>query len=91
MTDSTLFDTNVDDVSKNGGTSLIFSGLAGGLYTFGVNSGAATPNGVALYDIRISTVSASPPVSSVPLPAGLPLLLAGLAGLGLVARRRARS
>jgi hypothetical protein len=32
--------------------------------------------------------SVAPPVSAVPLPAGLPLMLAALGGLGMVARRR---
>jgi hypothetical protein len=39
-------------------------------------------------NIRIDDLNASIPVSAVPLPAGLPLLISGLFGLGMLKRRR---
>jgi len=44
-------------------------------------------------DLRISQIvlDVTPAEAEIPLPAGLPLLLTGLAGLGLMARRRARA
>lgn len=59
-----------------GGTSLIFSGDAG-TYQFALDG----TGGAARYDIRIS---------AVPLPAGLPLMGAGLALMGFVAWNKKR-
>ncbi|MFV0473976.1 MAG: VPLPA-CTERM sorting domain-containing protein [Pikeienuella sp.] len=47
-------------------------------YTFGADIDVTDPNNPG-----------SPPVSAVPLPAGLPLLLSGLAAIGLIRRRSA--
>ncbi len=65
-----------------GDNSFLFSGTAGTLYTFGVDSTVVTPNAAATYDIRIS---------AVPLPAGGLLLLTAIGGLGLSQRRKKAS
>jgi len=73
------FSTDITSVGDNGGTSLIFSGTAGTLYTFAIDSGVPSPSNAATYDIRIS---------AVPLPAGVLLLLSGLGAMGIVRRRK---
>ncbi len=52
-----------------------------------INFGGASPN----QPFTASSAISYNQVSAVPLPAGLPLILSGLAGLGLIARRRRRS
>lgn len=44
-----------------------------------------------LLDNIILSYEDTPPLAPIPLPAGLPLLLGGLAGLGLMARRKGRT
>jgi len=61
------------------GNAFLFSGGPGS-YSFGIEG----QTDAALYDIRIQAASQA---TTVPLPASLPILLAGLAGLGLAARR----
>ena len=65
--------------------------LAGGLIsyiTFGGDGGYVTVSGLTYnYDGTTDGENTDLP-STVPVPAGLPLLLAGLAGLGVLARRR---
>jgi hypothetical protein len=59
--------------------------LANTLYTFTVtNSGLSTQGYLMSIDFTSST-------STVPLPAGLPLLMGGLGVLGLVGRKRRKA
>ncbi|MBN9671307.1 VPLPA-CTERM sorting domain-containing protein [Roseibium aggregatum] len=92
------------EVSDNAGNSAIFSlpsNTSGGFQTIGF---AATGDTVQIrglstvdfgnqFDFFIDNISfneALPPdlVTPVPLPAGIPLMLSGLLGIGLVARRK---
>lgn len=75
------------------GTGLMSEGFIGFVSSFAFNSvtfSQLTSGGFtqafAIDNFKVSNVPPAP----VPLPAGLPLLAAGLAGLGLFARRRAR-
>ena len=75
VVDMATFTTDI-----TGGASLLFSAGAGNYVLQVDGSGAHAPgNGVGLYDIRIS---------AVPLPASAFLLIAGLAGMGAMARRK---
>lgn len=82
--------------------SVLTSGLAGfignGMISIGLTgTGTSTASGAGNLITQFSTNAAAeatvtytytPPTSEVPLPAGLPLLLAGLGGLALVRRRK---
>ncbi|WP_300030774.1 VPLPA-CTERM sorting domain-containing protein [uncultured Roseobacter sp.] len=71
--------TDISDPSDYGTTPTIFRARGGQTYSFGVDSRVAREKGAATYDIRISVV---------PLPAGVLFLMTGLAGLGVLARRK---
>lgn len=92
------------EVSDNAGNSAIFnlpSNFSGGFQTIGF---AATGDEVQIrglptvdfgdqFDFFIDNVSFNQPlppdlVAPIPLPAGLPLMLSGLLGIGLLARRK---
>jgi uncharacterized protein (DUF1501 family) len=97
--ETTTTDYVVSDNAGNTQTFSLIPNLSSGVTTIGI---AATGNTVTIasanddfFDFFIDNVrfnEALPPdldPSSVPLPAGLPLLAAGLAGLGMLRRRKA--
>lgn len=71
---STVYTTDI-----TGGSPVIFTG-GPGTYVFAIDGRGDQGRPVGLYDIKIT---------AVPLPASAFLMLAGLAGIGLVSRRRA--
>lgn len=76
------YSNSVISAADAGGASLIFHATAGS-YVLVVS---ATSDASATYDLRVDAQS----VAEAPLPAALPLLVASLAGLGFVSRRRVR-
>lgn len=82
-------------VGLNGGalTQYTFAALGGAFPSFfdvseitlAYDNGASTANQFYLSSV---TAEEDPNLNEVPLPAGLPLMLAGLAGLGVASRRR---
>lgn len=77
--------------SNGPGTSVLFTTLAGSLLTtsdfLATEIGTITVNGGSSNSLELFEGSLSG-ISPVPLPAALPLMLIGLAGLGIVGRRR---
>lgn len=97
-----LFDTGVMDfsfrtVSLLGTTSIANGAAAAGLHTamalfqIAPNSFYALYNDRWLGDADFDDMIVRIDVAPIPLPAALPLLLAGLGGLGLLAHRRRRA
>ncbi|MEM8796830.1 MAG: VPLPA-CTERM sorting domain-containing protein [Pseudomonadota bacterium] len=76
--DGTTFTDLIFTSTVSSGPSLLFSG-GPGTYSFAIDGSTGPDDGPALYDIEIA---------AVPLPATLPLAIAGFAGLAYVARRR---
>lgn len=75
--------TSVDFTSSVAAGTSIFSNMAAGTYTFTIRGLSGTPsNSGSAYDVAIS---------SVPIPAGLPLLLSALGVAGIAARRKKRA
>lgn len=69
--------------STDEGGVIVLASATGGLNAL---TGLTTPAGTTIG--TVGTLIATIEISEVPLPAGAPLLLAGLAGLGLAKRRR---
>jgi hypothetical protein len=90
LLNGTSFFSLLNQIASNYSTQNPFSTSDTSLFLAGVNEvifNAADAGGAYGFNASI-TVSASP-ASAVPLPAGLPLLLAGLGGLVLMRRRSA--
>ena len=69
----------------DGSLSSLIGETAAGIWTITIgNFSQYDPKRLNSYDVTINTA----PISAVPLPAGLPLLLIGMGGLGLLARKR---
>ncbi len=67
----------------------VFSNVAAGSYFFEVSGTITKPLG-GDYDVKIEAPTGSGPLPSVPEPANMALLLAGLGLMGFMAKRRAR-
>lgn len=83
----------IDSFSSTGGDDNGTQTLSGGIISyieFSGSGGFVTVSGLTYnYDGTTDGVNDDlPPVSAVPLPAGFPLLFAGLIGLGTLARRK---
>ena len=83
----------IDSFSSTGGNDNGTQTLSGGVISyieFSGSGGFVTVSGLTYnYDGTTDGVNDDlPPVSAVPLPAGFPLLFAGLTGLGALARRK---
>ncbi|WP_375229076.1 VPLPA-CTERM sorting domain-containing protein [Roseobacter sp. S98] len=78
-TDETFRTTNLFGPSVTDADRVLFTGTEGGFYTFSIDG--LGENTAALYDINITT-------TPVPLPAGVLLLVTGVAGLGFMRRRK---
>ncbi|MEQ8900434.1 MAG: VPLPA-CTERM sorting domain-containing protein [Roseovarius sp.] len=82
--EDTLTGSQTSDTEMLGGlSSLDLFGTVGGL-TLGDGATA----GLSAFSLTFDLAGTAPPPSPVPLPAGLPLLLAGLGGLALLRRRK---
>jgi hypothetical protein len=67
----------------------VFHGLDAASYFFEITGSIAMPTGTA-YNVTVQAPSDTNPLPSVPEPANMALLLAGLGLLGFMAKRRAR-
>ncbi|QIE57611.1 VPLPA-CTERM sorting domain-containing protein [Pikeienuella piscinae] len=74
-----LFSTGTLLTNITSGNAFLFGAGAGDYFLVVDGSQGPNRNGAALYDLNIS---------AVPVPAALPLLLTGIAGLGFMSRRR---
>jgi hypothetical protein len=70
-------------------TTTTFSNLAAGSYFFEVSGSPSTAIGTA-FNVTLQAPSDTGPLPSVPEPANMALLLAGLGLMGFMAKRRAR-
>lgn len=82
--EDTLTGSQTNDTEMLGGLSSLdlFGTVEGKTFVDGATAGLST------FSLTFDLAGTAPPPSPVPLPAGLPLLLAGLGGLALLRRRK---